>query len=176
MACEAFVIGTPLVLLMSGGIIFLVLLVGCSKVEMAAMDKKTGEDAVTMVQRYKEASVAEVETVLKEYLVLANEYERRGWGQYGSPGWIENLRGLIEARLAVFHDALGRADLYGTHMQRALAHFKRADPKPDYTEAGVRELIERLDVGNIQPRWRNMIRQPIRSETNSTSPPAGSRR
>jgi hypothetical protein len=166
-------------------IIFLLLLVGCSKVEMARMEEKTGKDAVTMVQRYKQASAEQVETVLKDYLALADEYERRGWEQYGSPGWIENLRGLCEARLAVFHDALGRADLYGIHMQRAIAHFKRANPKPDYTDAGVRELIERLDVGNIQPRWRTIISQPdgaangsqpIRSETNSTSPPAGSRR
>ena len=74
---------------------------GCAKIEMAQMERKTRQDANLMVQRYKEASVSQVEAVLNDYLALADDSEKRGWEKYGSPGWIEHHRAMCEGRLAV---------------------------------------------------------------------------
>lgn len=106
-----------------------------------------------MVSRYQAAGVMEVESVLNEFLALADGYERRGWGRYGAPGWIENLRGLSEARLSNFFDATGRPELSRLHLERAMVHFRRLDPKVAWTESGIREGIAGLDASNIQPRW-----------------------
>lgn len=110
-----------------------------------------------MVSRYQAAGVNEVESVLNEFLALADDYERRGWGKLGAPGWINDLRGLCEARLAVYFEATGKRDLFQVHMGRALEHFKKVNPGVNPTEAGTREGIERLDAANIQPRWRTEL-------------------
>jgi hypothetical protein len=163
--------------------LLLLLLLGCSKVdvariEMARMRKKVDENVVRMVSRYQQASISEVEAALNDYLVLANDYERRGWSQYGSTGWIDDLRGLCEVRLALFKEAVGDTESYRFHMDRALAHMKKANPQVDYTEEGLRDGIERLDAVNIQPNWRKQLAQqidagkqnkPLRANTNQTS-------
>jgi hypothetical protein len=141
--------------------LLLLLMVGCSKAEMARMSKKTGEDAVSMARRYQQAPVSEVEACLNDYLALADEYERRGWGKYGSPGWIHELRGLCEGRLAALHRALGNSKSYRAHMDRALAHTKKANPGTDYVETDILERVERLDAANIQPNWRKQFGQQI---------------
>src|SRR3954469_18100928 len=96
--------------------VLLLLVVGCSKMEMARMKKQTDADVIRMVNRYQQAGTAEVETVLKDYLTLADDYERKGWARYGAPGWIDELRSLCEARLAVFYKAVGNVEAYQTHV------------------------------------------------------------
>ncbi len=136
----------------------LLLVAGCSRNERAQMEQKVGEDHVRMVSRYQAAGVMEVESVLNEFLALADGYERLGWGKYGAPGWIENLRGLNEARLSNLFDATGRPELSRLHLERALVHFRRLDPKVAWTESGIREGIAGLDASNIQPRWWTELR------------------
>ena len=137
--------------------VLLLLIVGCSKMEMARMQKQTDADVITMVNRYRQAGTAEVETVLKDYLTLADDYERKGWARYGAPGWIDDLRGLCEARLAVFHKAVGNTEAYQIHVHRAIEHLKRVHPDVAYTEQGVCVGVMRLDDANIQPRWRKEL-------------------
>jgi hypothetical protein len=164
--------------------LLLLLLIGCADRDMAAWKKKTDADVVAIVGRYREAKVSEVETVIADYLALTDEYERRGWSRYGAPGWIDELRSLCEARLAVFYKATGREHEYREHVRRAIAFRKRVNQKADYTEEEICEAVERLDSGNIRPNWRKELgqdgaangSQPIRSETNRTSSAAGSRR
>ena len=141
--------------------LLLLLMLGCSKAEMARMSKKTGADAVSMARRYQQAPVSEVEACLNDYLALADEYERKGWGQYGAPGWIHELRGLCEGRLAAFHRAHGDPKSYHAHMDRALAHAKKANPGIDYVETDILERVERLDAANIPPNWRKQISQQL---------------
>ena len=135
----------------------LVLIVGCGKIEMAQMKKQTDADVIKMVNRYKQAGVTEVDTVLNDYLALADEYERKGWGRYGAPGWIDELRGTCEARLAVFHKAIGNEAAYQTHVRRAIQQRKRAYPDIDYTEEDVCGWVERLDEVHIKPKWRDEV-------------------
>jgi len=143
----------------------LLLIVGCSKMEMASMKKQTDADAIRMVSRYQQAGTAEVETVLKDYLALADHYERKGWAPYGAPGWIDELRSLCEARLAVFYQAIGNSEAYRTHVYRAIQHRKRVYPDNIYTEEDVCGMVVRLDDANIQPRWRNELSKPVPSDT-----------
>jgi hypothetical protein len=143
--------------------LLLSLIVGCSKIEMAKMKKQTDADVIRIVSRYRQAGTAEVEVVLKEYLALADEYERRGWARYGAPGWIDELRSNCEARLAVFYRAVGNREAYQTHVRSAIAHRKRANPDVPYTEEGVCGLVERLDEVHIQPRWHKEVIRPYRS-------------
>jgi len=138
--------------------LLLLLIAGCSPNKRAEMEQKVGQDHVMMVSRYQAAGVNEVESVLNEFLALADDYERRGWGKLGAPGWINDLRGLCEARLAVYFEATGKRDQFQVHMGRALEHFKKVNPGVNPTEAGTREGIERLDAANIQPRWRTELR------------------
>lgn len=49
---------------------------------MAKMKKQTDSDAIRIVACYKQAGIAQVESVLKDYLVFADDYERRGWARY----------------------------------------------------------------------------------------------
>ena len=135
----------------------LLLLVACSKVEMAKMKKQTDADVIRIVKRYKEAGVGEVEGVLNEYLALADDYERRGWGRYGAPGWIDELRSDCEARLAVFYKAVGKGDAYQMHASLAVADRKRANPKSTSTAEDLCEFVDKLDEANIQPRWRRDV-------------------
>lgn len=145
--------------------LFLLLLVACSKVEMVKMRKKTDADVIRMVKRYKEAGVGEVEGVLNENLALADDYERRGWGRYGAPGWIDELRSGCEARLAVFYKAIGKDDAYQEHVSRAVMYRKRANKTAnrnsnvDFNAAakGLCEFVEKLDAAHIQPRWRRDV-------------------
>src|SRR6266571_2971785 len=127
---------------------------GCSKMEMARMEKETGRDAVLMVQRYQEASISQVEPVLNEYLALADGYEKRGWDNYGQPGWIEHLRAMCEGRLAVFFKATGKQDLYGLHMDRAVGHLRKKNPGTSGTDqeaaAQLEEFVNGLDTKNIE--------------------------
>ena len=58
--------------------LLLLLIVGCSKMEMARMRKQTDADVMRMVNRYRQAGTAEVEIVLKDYLALADDYEGKG--------------------------------------------------------------------------------------------------
>jgi len=176
--------------------ILLVLLIGCSDSDMAtrkkktvadllAWQKKTDADVVAIVGRYREAKISQVESVFTDYLAMADDYERRGWSRYGAPGWIDELRSLCEARLAVFHKATGREDAYREHVRRAIAFRKRVNPDVDYTEEEVCGFVERLDSANIRPNWRRELgqqggatngSQPFSSETNRASSTAGSRR
>src|SRR5262245_33168178 len=133
--------------------LFLLSIVGCSKMEMRKMDKQTGADAIRIVSRYRQAGTGEVEVVLKDYLALADDYEQKGWARYGAPGWIDDLRSLCEARLAVFYKAVGSAAAYQAHVRRAIEYRKRINPNFTYTEEDICELAERLDDVNIQPRW-----------------------
>ena len=130
-----------------------------AQIEMAQMERKTGQDVVIMVQRYKEASVSQVEAVLNEYLALADDYEKRGWEKYGSPGWIEHLRAMCEGRLAVFYKATGKPELYRQHVDLAIAHLKKKRPGGEVTEEQVIALIDGLDSKNIDPNWRKEIGQ-----------------
>ena len=122
------------------------------------MDRETGQDAIVMTQRYKEASVSEVEPVLNQYLELADQYEKKGWEKYGKPGWIEDLRAICEARLAVFFKTSGEQDLYRLHLDRAVAHMRKL--RPDILEsdeelaASIEKRVNGLDAENIDPEWR----------------------
>ncbi|HWX19414.1 MAG TPA: hypothetical protein VN578_05845 [Candidatus Binatia bacterium] len=144
---------------------------GCSKIEMARMDNETGRDAVLMVQRYKEASISQVEPVLNEYLALADGYEKRGWDKYGNPGCIEHLRAMCEGRLAVFFKASGKQDLYRLHMDRAVGHLRKRSPVASDTDqevaAQIEELVNGLDSKNIDPSWRKQLGQPNRAANQS---------
>jgi hypothetical protein len=124
---------------------------------MAKMRNQTDADAIRIVNRYRQAGTAEVESVLNEYLKLADEYERRGWARYGAPGWIDQLRSLCEARLAVFYKVRGDSEAYKTHVRRAIEHANRANPNSGHTEEDVCGLVERLDEANIQPKWRKEL-------------------
>jgi hypothetical protein len=172
--------------LISMGAALALLCGGCSKIEMARMDKETERDAVIMVQRYKEAQPSQVESVLNEYLTLTDGYERKGWGKYGKPGWIEYLRAMCEARLAVFCRANGSQEQYKIHMDRAVVHLRKRAPEAGGTDqeaaASLENLITGLDTKNIDPNWRKQLGQPngaanrgqpVRLETNQTSATAG---
>jgi hypothetical protein len=165
---------------------------GCSKIEMARVAEQKERDEAMIVQRYKQASLPEVEAVLNDYLAIADTYERRGWAKYGPPGWIEYLRALCEGRLAVFFKASGKQDLYRLHMERAVAHLKKRSPgvvvadeqaATKETAARLEELVNGLDIKNIDPNWRKQLgqpngganrSQPIRSDTSRTLVPASS--
>jgi hypothetical protein len=144
-----------------------------------------------IVQRYKQASLSEVEPVLNDYLALIDTYEQRGWAKYGSPGWIEYLRGLTEGRLAVFFKAGGKPDLYRFHMDRAVAHLRKRSPEAaaagtdEEAAARLEEFVNGVDTKSIDPKWRKLLgqpdgaanrSQPVRAETNPTSAAAGSGR
>jgi hypothetical protein len=162
--------------------VLLLLMLGCANNEVARWKQKTDADVVAIVRRYQAANISEVETVLTDYLALADEYERSGWSRYGAPGWIDELRSNCEARLAVFYRALGNGEAYQTHLRRAIAHRKRAHPEHDYTEEDVCGCVENLDAANIQPNWRKQLKQdgavnlskPVGSETNRASAAVGS--
>lgn len=157
-------------------------LVACSRNDVGEWKQRTDADAVAIVQRYREAKISDVEAVLKDYLAMADEYEKRGWGRYGARGWIDDLRSLCEARIAVFCKATARDDAYREHVRRAIAFRKRVSPGIDYTEDEICAAVERLDSASIQPNWKKELRQdgtangsqPVRSGTNRTS--SGSRR
>jgi hypothetical protein len=136
---------------------------GCSNIAKHAMQRKTGKDADVMVQRYKEASVSQVETVLRDYLALTDDYERRGWEKYGRSGWIDYLRAMCEARLAIFYKATGQPELYRQQMNHAITHLKTRYPDGSFTEEKIVKLIDGLDSANIQPKWRKEIAplQPV---------------
>jgi hypothetical protein len=161
--------------------VLLLLMLGCANNEVARWKQKTDADVVAYVRRYQAANISEVETVLKDYLAMADEYERSGWSRYGAPGWIDELRSNCEARLAVFYKALGNEEAYQTHLRRAIAHRKRTHPERDYTEKDVCGFVESLDAANIRPTWRKQLdqdravnlSQPVRSETNRASAAAG---
>lgn len=137
--------------------ILLVLFLGCSKMEMANWKKQTDADSVRIVGRYKQAGVRDVEAVLNDYLGLADGYERRGWGRFGAPGWIDELRSNCEARLAVFYKATGKEDAYRSHVNRAIAFRTRAHPNTSCTADEVCGFVERLDALNIKPMWREEV-------------------
>lgn len=166
-----------------------ILCAGCSKIEMARAAEQKDRDAVMIVQRYKQASLSEVEPVLNDYLAIANGYEQRGWAKYGPPGWIEDLRALCEGRLAVFFKASGNQDLYKLHMSRAVAHLRKRSPGAKWTDeeaaAQLEELVNGLDTKNIEPNWRRVLgppdgaanrSQPVGSETNLMLPATGTGR
>ena len=153
--------------------VLLVLLIGCSDSDMATRrkkadaelvewKKKTDADVLVIVARYREAKISQVESVFADYLAMADEYERRGWSRYGAPGWIDELRSLCEARLAVFHKATGRQDAYREHVRRAIAFRKRVYPDGDHTEEEVCGFVERLDSANLRPSWRRQLGQQQR--------------
>jgi len=146
------------------GVAVALLSVGCSEIKMELVDKQKARDEAMIVQRYKRASLSEVEGVLNDYLAISETYEQRGWGKYGPPGWIENLRALCEGRLAVFFKASGKPDLYRVHMDRAVAHLRKGNPGLSGTdqEAAVKieEFIKGLDINNIDPKWRKLLGQP----------------
>jgi hypothetical protein len=161
---------------------------GCSKIERARAAEQKERDEAMIVQRYKQASLSEVEGVMNDYLAIANAYEQRGWGKFGPPGWIEYLRALCEGRLAVFFKASGKSDLYKLHMSRAVAHLRKRSPGAKGTDeeaaAQLEELVNGLDTKNIGPNWRKLLGQPggaanrgqpVGSETNRASA-AGSHR
>ena len=163
--------------------LLLLSLIGCSNSEGDRIHEQIERDETAIVHRYQAARLSEVETVLKDYLALADRYETNGWGQHAKPGFVERLRGLTEGRLAVFYNALGKPELYRTHMNLALDHLRKSGQDGQYTDEGVRELVDRLDAANIQPAWRNEVSQqggaanrsqPVSSETNRTSSAAGS--
>lgn len=143
--------------------LLLVLVVGCSKIEMRKWNQQTGADAIEFVNRYRQAAPGEVETVLKDYLACGDEYERRGWARYGPPGWIDEFRSNCEARLAVFHKAAGNTDAYQIYVRRAIAHLKRVRPDTTYTEEDVCGFVERLDMIHIKPQWRTELTNTTQS-------------
>ena len=156
---------------------------------MARAAEQKERDEAMIVQRYKQASLSEVESVLNDYLALADTYEQRGWAKYGPPGWIEYVRALSEGRLAVFFKASGKQDLYSLHMDRAVAHLRKRSPEASGTDeeaaAQLEELVNGLDSKNIDPNWRKLLgqpaggangRQPFSSETGRASAAAASRR
>ena len=165
--------------------VLVLLVVGCSKSDVAQWKQKVEADADAFVQRYQKAKLSEVETILKDNLAKADEYERRGWSRYGFPGWIDGLRSRTEARLAVFYKATGKDDAYREQLLRAVAHFKRSHPDRDRTEDEIYGSVERLDSEVIRVNWRKELvqqdsaanaSQAIRSGTNQPSSAAGSRR
>lgn len=125
--------------------------------EMVRMKKQTDADVIRWVIRYRQAGTGEVEVVLKDYLALADEYERKGWARYGAPGWIDELRSICEARLAVFSKAVGNMEAYQMHVHRAIEHRKRVYPGTDCTGDDICGFVERLDDIHIQPRWRTEL-------------------
>jgi hypothetical protein len=158
-------------------LLLLLLLAGCSKIEMIKMKKKTDADVIRFIKSYKEAGVEEVEGVLNNYLALADDYERRGWGRYGAPGWIDELRSGCEARLAVFYKAVGKDDAYQGHVSRAITYRIRANRTAnrksnvdfDAAAKGLCELVEQLDATNIQPRWRRDVAEIKKPSSNQTT-------
>jgi hypothetical protein len=141
-----------------------ILCAGCSKIEMARAAEQKDRDEAVIVQRYKQASLSEVESVMNDYLAIADTYEQRGWAKYGPPGWIEYLRSLCEGRLAVFFKASGKPDLYKLHISRAVAHLRKRSPGVKGTDeeaaAQLEELVNGLDAKNIAPNWRKLLGQP----------------
>jgi hypothetical protein len=135
---------------------------------MVKMRRQTDADVIRIVKQYKEAGVGEVEGVLNEYLALADDYERRGWGRYGAPGWIDELRSDCEARLAAFCKAVGKEDAYQLHARRAVADRKRANPNSTATAEDLCDFVERLDAANIQPRWRRDVAAMDKPSSNGT--------
>jgi hypothetical protein len=137
---------------------------GCSKMEMARAAEQKDRDEAMIVQRYRQASLSEVEPVLNDYLAIADTYEQRGWAKYGPPGWIEYLRALSEGRLAVFFKASGKQNLYRLHMDRAVAHLRKRSPGVSGTDeeaaAQLEELVNGLDTRNFDPNWRMLLGQP----------------
>ncbi len=169
------------------GSLAFILCAGCSKIEMARAAEQKDRDETMIVQRYKRASLSEVEPVMNDYLAIADTYEQRGWAKYGPPGWIEYLRSLCEGRLAVFFKASGKPDLYKLHMSRAVTHLRKRSPEAKGTDeeaaAQLEDLVNGLDTKNIAPNWRKLLgqpdgsanrSQPVGSQTNRTSSAAGS--
>ena len=76
--------------------VLLLFMLGCSRGDVTTWKHKTDADVVTFVRRYREAKLEDVEAVLRNYLAMADEYERREWRRYGAPGWIDELRSACE--------------------------------------------------------------------------------
>ena len=140
-------------------LLLLVVVGGCtSGRDTQGTRAQIGQDEATFVSRYQHASASTAEVVLKDYLALADDYERRGWGQRGKPGWIERLRGLCYGRLSALAAARS-ADDYEVHMQKAVMHLNNSAAGGDYTADEVKGLIDALDA-KISPQWRTQLSQP----------------
>jgi hypothetical protein len=152
------------VALLRSGVAIALLSAGCSKIERGLVAEQKAHDEAMIVQRYKQASLSQVEGVLNDYLAIVDTYEQRGWGKYGPPGWIEYIRALCEGRLAVFFKASGKPDLYRVHMDRAVAHLRKRSPGASGTDqeaaAQLEEFVNGLDTKNIDPNWRRLLGQP----------------